>query len=286
MRRAWILALLVAGCTPDLGAEYACGMGQCPPGWTCWADQVCRPRAPLSRLGELCIGSDTCDTRLCATGLDLMGTDSGNFCTVPCDNDMECGMRGYAPDTAVCVAGACRVTCRNPGDCPHEVSLGEDAGVADAEVGCFLPLPEPGSSPPTSAFCMHLENMSLDGSRSCTGNGAMGGTSCMLPGWCVQLNDRTSTDIGVCSMLCETGPDAAQCPMGSECAPIYDNLGECLIPCATPGATCMDSNLTCTAHGNGNSYCMPASWDGMLPRAGRGTIEDITGMMGPPMMGG
>ncbi|MCA9610537.1 MAG: hypothetical protein KC619_33305 [Myxococcales bacterium] len=281
MRALSLLALLVTGCVPTLGSEYGCGRGECPPDWTCWADGVCREPEPLSHLGELCIGFDTCDTRLCATGLDPMGTDTGNLCTLSCDSDMDCTTRGYAPDEAVCVAGACRLSCRNPRSCPTTVTLNTAGDTADAEMGCWLALPEPGVMLPTHAFCMHLENRSLDGARSCTGNGAMGGTqSCQLPGWCVQLGDRTTTDIGVCSMLCETGMDAAQCPMGSACAPIYENLGQCLIPC-TPGS-CTDANLECVEHGDGNSYCMPSSWAGMLPRAGGATLQDIVGNM--PMM--
>lgn len=259
-----LAALLAVGCAPDLGPDYRCARSQCPPTWTCWADDVCRREAPESLLGDHCDASDTCDTRLCAEGLDPGARDEGKVCTLPCDDDDDC-MGFPDPPGVRCVQGACRVACANDTDCPDETE-------------CYFGLPEPGNDLPSGPTCFHLGNTRLDGARSCTGNGAGGGSACQLPGWCVQL-DGGMDELGLCSMICETRMEAMQCPGMSRCVEIVPMLGQCMVPC-TVEMGCNDPSLECLADGRGELYCMPASWAGRLPLA-TGNLDTLVRLPPP-----
>lgn len=260
MRRAAAIALLLGACAPPLQSDYVCARLECPPGWTCWADGRCRDHEPAAQLGEACSTDDECSTRLCASGLDPRNLSSGRYCSTACERDEEC--MGWGEAGAHCVQGACRAACQNHLDCPE-----------GTDTTCHYPVPEPGFALPNGAVCFQLMNTLLNGSQACTSNGMMGEGACVLPGWCVQLGG-TPGEIGLCSMLCEVGPLTNQCPMmRSECVELVPGFGQCMIPCPGGADDCADPDLDCVAHGNGNSYCMPATWTG-LPRTS-GTVMDL-----------
>ncbi|MCB9593808.1 MAG: hypothetical protein H6719_13830 [Sandaracinaceae bacterium] len=277
MKKLALLALLALGCEPQTsGKEYLCARGgQCPPTHFCWADGVCRNSAPSAEIAESCVDDMFCSTRVCADSVDPMANEN-KYCSTECATDSDCAGFPLSPmlpperTTAYCRDGVCRAPCDSPVQCPTGTGTECWVGIT---MDPMLPM---------GGYCFHLERQDLNGSRACDGNAGTP-SACQLPGWCVQLGDRATTDIGLCSMICETRPMTNQCPIGSACAPLVGGFGQCMIPCPGGESDCTDPDLFCTPHSNGTSYCMPSSWAGMtFPLSGM--LPSIVQMGGGGMM--
>lgn len=237
------VAFALVGCVPSLQEGfYGCATGECPDGWHCWSDGLCRSdEEPQGGFGASCESSGDCESMVCGVSLDPMARTLPSLCTTACSQDADCG-----GEDLICVKGNCRLTCVARPDCPPGF-------------GCHLPIPEPPERPPSRALCARVVNDGILGQASCRNQ-----PECQNPGWCL-VSDLSLQ--GVCSMWCQT---SEHCPGAGICVTeIMEGHGQCLLPCEVD--TDCEGALVCRALAEAalGRFCVPEEWaDQPLPLPG------------------